>query len=101
MLIVLLEVNFADEKWFTDTFPINRKTITTKAGRLTAINAAPNTTLSDNMALDGIAEALSMISDMIGQGKEINNLLDSVDFLNTADFYNNIAWKRLRDTFER
>lgn len=63
----------------------------TESGRLTAINAAPNTTLSDNMALDGIAEALSMISDMIGQGKEINNLLDSVDFLNTADFYNNMS----------
>lgn len=62
-----------------------------ESGRLTAINAAPNTTLSDNMALDGIAEALSMISDMIGQGKEINNLLDSVDFLNTADFYNNMS----------
>ena len=62
-----------------------------ESGRMTAINAAPNTSLSDIMALDGIAEAMSMISDMIGQGKEINNLLDSVDFLNTADFYNNMA----------
>lgn len=63
----------------------------TESGRMTSINAAPNTTFSDNMALDGIAEALSMVSDMIGQGKEINNLLDSVDFLNTADFYNNMS----------
>lgn len=62
-----------------------------ESGRMTTINAAPNTALSDNMALDGIAEALSMISDMIGQGKEINNLLDSVDFLNTADFYNHMS----------
>lgn len=62
-----------------------------ESGRMTAINAAPNTSLSDIIALDGIAEAMSMISDMIGQGKEINNLLDSVDFLNTADFYNNMA----------
>lgn len=63
----------------------------TESGRMTSINAASNTTFSDNMALDGIAEALSMVSDMIGQGKEINNLLDSVDFLNTADFYNNMS----------
>lgn len=62
-----------------------------ESGRLSAINATPNSTLSDGMALDGIAEAMSMMLDMIGPGKEINNLLDSVDFLNTSDFLSNMA----------
>ena len=59
--------------------------------RLTSINMNPNNALSNGLALDGIAEALSIILDMCGPGKEINNLLESVDFLNTSDFLNNIA----------
>lgn len=62
-----------------------------ESGRLSTINATSNSILSDGMALDGIAEAMSMMLDMVGEGKEINNLLDSVDFLNTADFMNNMA----------
>lgn len=62
-----------------------------ESGRIGAINAMPNSVLSDGMALDGIAEAMSMMLDMIGPGKEINNLLDSVDFLNTSDFLSNMA----------
>lgn len=62
-----------------------------ESGRLNTINATPNSSLSDGMALDGIAEALSMMLDMVGDGKEINNLLDSVDFLNTSDFMSNMA----------
>lgn len=63
----------------------------TTTDKLNIINAAPNSTFSDSLALDGIAEALVMISDMIGPGKEINNLLDSVDFFNTIDFYTNMS----------
>lgn len=60
-------------------------------GRIGTINANPNIAMSDSLALDGIAEALVRILDMVGPGKEINNLLDSVDFLNTSDFYSNMA----------
>lgn len=63
----------------------------TEAGRTVTINNNPNTVLADTIALDGIAEALSSIFDMVGPGKEINNLLDSVDFLNEADFNASIA----------
>ncbi len=63
----------------------------TESGRTSIINASPNSTLSDGMALDGIAEAMSMILDMIGPNKEINNILDSIDFLNTSDFLTNMA----------
>lgn len=62
----------------------------TESGRASIINANPNNALSDGLALDGIAEAMEMILDMIGPGKEINSILDSVDFLNTADFMSNM-----------
>lgn len=62
-----------------------------ESGKMSTINAHPNSIFSDGLALDGIAEAMSMILDMCGPGKEINNILDSVDFMNTADFLENMA----------
>lgn len=62
-----------------------------ESGRSTTVNNNPNSSITDAIALEGITEAASLICDMLGQGKEINNLLDSVDFLNTADFYGNMA----------
>lgn len=49
------------------------------------------TVWAEDQALQGIAEGLFRILDMIGPGKEINNLLDSVDFLNDAEFYGHMA----------
>lgn len=63
----------------------------TEAGRTTTINKSPGTIMADAMALEGIAEAISSILDMVGPGKEINNILDSVDFLNIADFNANMV----------
>lgn len=47
--------------------------------------------LGDNIALDGIAEALYDITDLCGPGKEVNNLLDSIDFDSLDNFLDNIA----------
>ena len=68
----------------------------TESGRTNQINA--NTFLSDSIALDGITEALSLISDMMGPGKEVDALLKSIDFQNIGDFMSNMAenGKKLR-----
>lgn len=44
----------------------------------------------DTIALSGIAEALDLFNDMIGQGKEINRLLESINFDSDVDFYMNM-----------
>lgn len=46
------------------------------------------TTFGDMFALEGVAESVALISDLLVE--EIPNLLDSVDFVNTADFYTNM-----------
>lgn len=67
-----------------------------EAGRTTAL--ANQGLMADLMALDGIAVAIDNIADMIGPGKEVNNLLDSVDFDNDAEFFSNMPTyaKKLR-----
>lgn len=47
--------------------------------------------LGDNTALDGIAEALYDITDLVGPGKEVTNILDSIDFDNLDNFLDNIS----------
>lgn len=68
----------------------------TEAGRTNQISA--NTFFSDGIALDGITEALTLISDMMGQGKELDTLLKSINFQNVGDFMSNMAdnGKKLR-----
>lgn len=63
----------------------------TTAGRAGAINNNPVSITSEALALDGITTAMHHLLDMIGPGKEINNILDSVDFLNESDFFSNMA----------
>lgn len=47
--------------------------------------------LGDNLALDGIAEAIYDILDLCGPGKEVNNILDSIDFDNLDSFLDSIS----------
>ena len=54
--------------------------------KVTAYNAGVNT---DLMALEGIAESVSLMSDLLQQ--EIPGLLDSIDFNNVADFSMNMV----------
>lgn len=72
----------------------------TEAGRTSLINASTGAAnqIADNIALDGIASALSLIADKLGPGKEIDNILKSVDFQNTGDFMSSIPefGKKLR-----
>lgn len=72
----------------------------TEAGRTNVINASTgaDNQIADNIALDGIASALSLISDKLGPGKEIDNILKSIDFQNIGDFTSSIPeiGKKLR-----
>lgn len=47
--------------------------------------------LGDNLALDGIAEAIYDILDLCGPGKEVTELLDSIDFDNLDNFLDGIS----------
>lgn len=60
-----------------------------ESGRTTAVRNP--SIFSDNIALEGIAEAVAAYADMLGEGKEIDNLLKSVDFDNTANFLTHMA----------
>lgn len=46
---------------------------------------------ADAFAFDGIVNALVQITDILGPGKELNQLLDSVDDTNPSEFYANVA----------
>lgn len=50
-----------------------------------------DSTLSQTFALDGIAEAMSLLLDYIGADKPINNLLDEIDFKNAGNFMSTIT----------
>lgn len=62
-----------------------------ESGRHTYINTNPDDIQANNMALDGMAEVVSNILDMIGPGKELVNMLESVNFADTTEFYSNMA----------
>lgn len=60
-----------------------------ESGRSNLINSG--TFLSDSIALDGITEALVLIADMMGPGKELDRMLKSIDFQNVGNFYEKMA----------
>ena len=60
-----------------------------ESGRTTAVRSPG--AFSDNIALEGIAEAVATYVDMIGANKEIDNLMKSIDFDNTANFLSNMS----------
>ena len=60
-----------------------------ESGRTTAVRNPG--VFSDNVALEGIAEAVAAYIDMLGDSKEIDSLLKSVDFDNTANFLAHMA----------
>ena len=47
--------------------------------------------LADTFAFDGIVQALVQLTDYLGPGKEIDNLLKSVNLDNPSEFYANMA----------
>lgn len=60
-----------------------------ESGRTTVVRNP--SVFSDNVALEGIAEAVAAYVDMSGENKEIDSLLKSIDFDNTADFFAHMA----------
>lgn len=55
-------------------------------GRTSQINMSPNNIFSNTIAMQGIGTAIDQILDIIGPGKEVNRLLDEIDFSNDIDF---------------
>ena len=47
--------------------------------------------IADTFAFDGIVQAFVNLTDYLGPGKEIDQLLNAVDPNNPSDFYNNMA----------
>lgn len=81
-----------------DKFANNFRTILgqVESGRTTAVRNPG--VFSDTIALEGIAEAVAAYVDMSGADREIDSILKSLDFDNTADFLSNMAvnGRRLR-----
>ena len=57
----------------------------------TGQNALQMDTFADAYAFDGIVQALVQITDYLGPGKEIDQLMKAVNLDNPSDFYNNMA----------
>lgn len=70
---------------------VNNVLLIAASGRINTINLEPEGPLKNTHTLEGITAALEGLLDLIGPGKEITELLDSVDFLNAQDFYGNMA----------
>lgn len=59
------------------------------AGRDTVLNSP--TANAELISFEGMCQVLVDIADLLGPDKEIDSLLNSVDFNNTTDFYENMA----------
>lgn len=47
--------------------------------------------LADSLAFDGIVQAISQVTDYLGNGSQIDRLMSAVDLNNPAKFYENMA----------